>query len=165
MKKTLVVSLILICVTSVFVLAVASSQPRSKITENFTVRLGERISLSVSVAAFEPNAHKITKCKILDWEGICLIDGKPVFGTDWEIPKKQLTRAILTVANVSIDLDCSCMFNPWIDRPRAEDFAVEEVEGGYFLRGSFSDGAGSYEAEWLIIQDASVRTKIARKAC
>lgn len=93
MKKTSVAALILFFVISFF--ASASGQSKSKKTENFTVPLGEGISLSMTVATFDPNAHKITKCKILYWSGICLIDGKPVFGTDWELPKNQLTRAIL----------------------------------------------------------------------
>ena len=47
----------------------------------YTISLGEDILLRMTVVPFEPNKHKITKCQIIDWSGICLIDGKPVFGT------------------------------------------------------------------------------------
>jgi len=165
MKKTAVAALILFFIITVLGFGFGSAQTKSKDTKNFTVPLGDGISLFMSVVSFEPSAHKITKCKILNWEGICLIDDKPVFGTDWELPKKQLTLALVKVAGNSIDLDVSCMFNPWFDKPRTGDFSIKKVEGGYLLRGSFSDGAGSYEAEWLIIQNASVRTKLVHKEC
>jgi len=165
MKKTAVGALILCFIITILGYGSASGQTKSKNTNNFTIPLGEGISLSMTVSTFEPSAHKTTKCKILDWEGICLIDDKPVFGTDWELPEKQLTRALVRVAGNSIDLDVSCMFNPWFGKPRTGDFSIKKVEGGYLIRGSFSDGAGSYEAEWLIIQNASVRTKLVKKEC
>jgi hypothetical protein len=155
-------TLIIFFITTAFSFGFASDQTKSGNTENVTIPLGERISLSMNITAFEASTHKITKCKILDWEGICLIDGKPVFGTDWDLPKNQLSRALLRIDGNYIDLDVSCMFNPWFGKPKSDVFSIEKVEGGYVLKGSFSDGAGSYEAEWLVIQNTSVRTKIAR---
>ena len=163
MKKSSACILILFCITAFLGLGSALGQTKSKDANNFTLPLGDGISLSMSIATFEPGAHKITKCKIINWEGVCLIDDKPVFGTDWELPKKQLNRASLKLAGNSIDLDVSCMFNPRFGKLRAGDFSIKKNEGGYLLHGSFSDGAGSYEAEWLIIQNAAVRTKLAKK--
>lgn len=57
------------------------------------------------------------------------------------------------------------MYNPWFDSPRTEDFSIQKVEGGYLLKGVFSDGAGRYEAEWLVIQNTSVRIKLSNKEC
>jgi hypothetical protein len=163
MKKISIAATIFFLIISAF--TPAAGQSKQKGDESFIVPLGKGISLSLTASRFEPNAHKITKCKILNWQGICLIDGKPAFGTDWGVPKKQLTRAVLKIADVAINLDVSCMFDPWLGPPQPENFVFEEVEGGYLLRGSFSDGAGSYEAEWLIINNASVRTRIGKTEC
>ena len=52
------------------------------------------------------------------------------------------------------------MFNPWFDKPDAQDFTAESVYGGYLIRGNFSDAAGTYKAEWLIVESSSVRTQL-----
>jgi len=149
MRKTLILPSLFIFVLSIN--GTPSAQLKSQGTTAVTLRLGEGISLSMTIGTFDPGAHKITKCKILDWEGICLIDGKPVFGTDWELPKNQLICAVFRVGSESIDLDVSCMYNPWFGSPRAEGFSSSKVEGGYIVRGSFSDGAGSYCSRYLFM--------------
>ncbi len=120
------------------------------------------MSLRMTVVPFEPKKHKITKCQIIDWSGVCLIDGKPVFGADWGLPRNQLVQAELRIGPKTIYLDVSCMYNV---APTPQDFTLEKVEGGYLIRGHFSDGAGSYEAEWFVIENSSVRTRLANKEC
>ena len=140
--------------------AIAGEQ---KSTSNlYTISLGEGMSLRMAVVPFEPKRHKITKCQIIDWSGICLIDGKPVFGTDWGLPRNQLVQAELKIGTKTINLDVSCMYNV---APTPQDFTLQKVEGGYLIRGHFSDGAGSYEAEWFVIENSSVRTRLANKEC
>jgi hypothetical protein len=134
-------------------------------SDPYTISLGEGISLQMTVVTFNASKHKIKKCQILDWSGICLIDEKPVFGTDWELPINQLVKATVKIGSNTINLDVSCMYNPWIGKPDPQAFKIEKVEGGYLVRGSFSDGAGSYKAEWFIIQDRSVRTKLINEEC
>jgi len=114
---------------------------------------------------FEKEKHNITSCKILDWSGVCLIDGKPAFGSDWGIPAFQLVHATLKLNEEAIELDVSCMFNPWFTKPRDIDFSIISVEGGYILHGEFSWGAGSYRAEWLVIGNSSIRTKLEQAEC
>ena len=128
----------------------------------YTISLGEGMSLRMTVVPFEPKKHKITKCQIIDWYGICLIDGKPVFGADWDLPRNQLVQAVLKIGTNTINLDVSCMYNV---TPTPQDFTLEKVEGGHLIRGQFSDGTGSYEAEWFVIQNSSVRTRLANKEC
>jgi hypothetical protein len=132
------------------------------ISNSYTISLGEGMSLRMNVLPFEPKSHKITKCQIIDWSGICLIDGKPVFGTDWGLPRNQLAQAELRIGPRTINLDVSCMYNV---APTPQDFTLEKVEGGYLIRSHFSDGAGSYEAEWFIIENSSVRTRLANTGC
>lgn len=110
---------------------------------------------------FTPTQHKITTCTVLDWTGTCLIDGKPFFGTDWETPKSQLVEATVVInGRKDVKLDVSNMFNPWTGEARKKDFKITEVEGGLLIHGEFSDGAGSYVAEWLVVDGSSVRTKL-----
>jgi hypothetical protein len=116
------------------------------------------IKLSITAKPFNPDGHEIQKCKIIEWEGICLIDGRPVFGADMDLPKTVVDKAIVQVGARTIPLDTTCMFNPWFRKPSNDQFEINLIEGGFAVRGFFSDGAGSYVAEWRIIDGASVRT-------
>jgi hypothetical protein len=157
---TALVTLLVITISPVF-----AEKSKSINSNSYTIPLGDGISLQMTVAPFDAKKHKINKCKILEWSGVCLIDGKPVFGTDWELPRNQLIKATAKVGANTVNLDVSCMYNPWCGEPDPQAFTLEKVEGGYLIRGNFSDGAGSYEAEWFIIQDSSVRTRLANKGC
>jgi hypothetical protein len=132
-------------------------------SENSSITLAPEIVLHMEKDVFLPEKHKIHTCKVLDWpqQPPCLIDGKPIFGTDWTTPTTTFTRAWLDVMGVTVDLDVSSLYNPWIgSKPNPSLFRLTNVEGGYLLRGQFSDGAGSYTVEWFIIQGASVRTLV-----
>ncbi len=132
-------------------------------SDSYTIPLGNGISMKMTVAHFDAKKHKIKKCQLFDWLDVCLIDGKPVFGTDWELPKSQLIKAGVKMGSQTINLEVSGMFNPFLGKPDQQNFTIETVEGGYLVRGNFSDGAGSYEAEWLIIENISIRTKLHKK--
>jgi hypothetical protein len=116
------------------------------------------INLSVTAKPFNAKDHEIEKCKINEWEGICLIDGRPVFGADIQLPKTVLDKAIVQVGAWTIPLETTCMFDPWFRKPSNDQFEINLIEGGFTVRGFFSDGAGSYVAEWRIIDGGSVRT-------
>jgi hypothetical protein len=158
--KTVPMTLWLIILILSALPAIAGDQ--KSISNSYTISLGDGMSLRMTVLPFEPKKHKITKCQIIDWSGICLIDGKPVFGTDWGLPRNQLVQAELRIGPKTINLDVSCMYNV---TPTPQDFTLEKVEGGILIRGQFSDGAGSYEAEWFVIENSSVRTRLANKEC
>jgi hypothetical protein len=135
--------------------ALASENPHEA-----TIKLSNNAVLKMKLKSFTPTQHKITTCKVLDWTGTCLVDGKPIFGTDWETPTSQLVEAVVLLGGRTIKLDVSSMFNPWTGEARKKDFRITEVEGGLVIHGEFSDGAGSYVAEWLIVDGSSVRTKL-----
>lgn len=158
--KTALVILLLLASVPAF-----ADNSKSIKADSYTIPLGDGISLQMTVASFDAKKHRIKKCQILDWSGVCLIDGKPVFGTDWELPKNQLIKASIKIGSQTINLDASCMFNPFFGNPDRQNFTIKTVEGGYLVRGSFSDGAGTYEAEWLIIDNSSIRTKLQNKEC
>ena len=135
-------------------------------TQTYTIPLKEGVTLQMSVAPFRSREHRITRCEMFAEtmpehdSVVCLIDGKPVFGTDWEMPYNQLVKATLTVGGKTIDLDVSCMYNPFYDKPDSTRFSVEKADDLYIITGTFSDAAGSYDAQWLIIENGSVRTRL-----
>jgi hypothetical protein len=161
MKDKIITALVIVLLM-VAVPAFADNSKSIK-SDSYTIPLKDGISLQMTVASFDAKKHKIKKCQILDWSGVCLIDDKPVFGADWEIPINQLIKATVKIGANTIALDISCMFNPFMGKPERQNFTMEQVEGGYLIHGSFSDGAGSYEAEWFIIQNRSIRTKLQKK--
>jgi len=135
-------------------------------TENATIKLSPDIVLHMEKDDFLPEKHKIKTCKVLEWpqDPPCLIDGRPIFGTDWTTPTTTFTRAWIDVKGVTVDLDVSSLYNPWTaSDPTPSLFRLTNVEGGYVLRGQFSDGAGSYTVEWFIIQGVSVRTLVSEQ--
>jgi hypothetical protein len=90
-----------------------------------------------------------------------LIDGEIFFGTDFSIPKSKLTKANFCLkesngSKICIPLDVSNMYDPWF---KSEPIIKVFKDGDrYIIRGSFSDGAGSYYAEWIVTNNASIRT-------
>jgi len=86
-----------------------------------------------------------------------------VFGSDWELPKINLLKLLSkSERRQLISMHPAC-FNPFFGKPDGQNFTVQTVEGVHLIRGQFSDGAGSYEVEWLIIQNTSGRTKLQNK--
>jgi hypothetical protein len=116
------------------------------------------VKLSVAATPFNSKEHNIHKCKIMNWEGVCLIDNLPVYGADMQMPKTMLNEVIVQIGAKAIPLDVTCMYNPWFKKPSKGQFEIKKIEGGFAVRGFFSDGAGVYVAEWDIISGAAVRT-------
>jgi hypothetical protein len=163
MKGILTMSLITLLFASIS--PVCAEREKSSDPNTYTEPLGDEISLHETIVPFEAKKHKIKRCQILDGSSACLIDDKPVFGTDWDLPKNQGVKASVIMGSNTDNLDVSCMYNQWFGKPDPQNFTVEKVEGAYLDQGSFSDGAGSYKPEWLIIQNRSVRTKVDNKEC
>jgi hypothetical protein len=125
-----------------------------------TIELGRGLTLRMSASPFDPKGHVIERCRHDGDNPVCLIDGKPVFGTDGEMPRSRLDKAAVEVAGRKVDLDTSCMYNPWVAKPEKSSYSASPAEDGYLVTGSFSGGAGSYFAQWLIVIGGSVRTVI-----
>jgi hypothetical protein len=125
-----------------------------------TMHLKHNITLEMTASPFDAAKHRVTECEVMGSKVVCLIDDKPVFGTDWTLPRSQLVQASVKIGSRVVDLDVSCMFNPWFEKPDPRDFGAQKVDEGYLIRGFFSDAAGSYNAEWLVIRSSSVRTRL-----
>ena len=58
-----------------------------------TINLKNNILLEMTAPPFDAAKHRVTECEIMGSKVICLIDDRPVFGTDWTLPKSQLVQA------------------------------------------------------------------------
>jgi hypothetical protein len=116
-------------------------------------RSGIRVDLKA--APFVPAKHRVQRCSIGAAKVVCLIDGRPVFGTDGELPDTMLSRATVTLDTRRIGLDVSSMY-----QPRLGDHTVtaERSESGCIVRACLSDGAGAYVAEWRVVAGVPMRT-------
>ena len=129
-----------------------------------TVELDKQTSLTALIETFEPSKHSYDTCGTgLGWKAICLIDKQLWFGSDdgMELPKNQLVKLSLQLKDYQIELDVKGLYNAsWDNQLRKEQFKLEKAEIGYILTGYFSDGAGAYSVQWLIVNGTSMRTLI-----
>ena len=100
----------------------------------------------------------------------CLVDGKVPFGVDCTKPNTAVKRITVTLNGKDVDLDPSGMYNAWEGRPlQTKPDRKTKRSFRYFggrctapelclFRGVFSDGAGTFVAEWLVVAGASQRT-------
>ena len=85
------------------------------------------------------------------------------FGTDGNNPKYKLSRAVLIKGKSIYNLQVDNMYNPWFGEKANEKLFKAELDGtNLIIRGLFSDGAGSYGAEWLIAGNTCTRTILSR---
>jgi hypothetical protein len=121
----------------------------------------------ISIAkVFTASEHKLDTCDTgLGWLNICRIDGKPWFGGDagLDLPKYQLSSLILEFKNKSIKLDVSQMFEPAYNGILQRDqLKITKTRDGFVLDAYFSDGAGTYVAQWKIKNGISNRTVLTK---
>ncbi len=120
------------------------------------ITISDSVFLIIERAEFNAKNHKISFDQN---KNPYAIDGKPIFGTDLELPKYFLKSASLQIVSKAIDLEVDNMYNPWYGKCLSKK-SVEFNSYGYEMRLSLllSDGAGTYLAEWLIIEESSSRT-------
>jgi hypothetical protein len=91
---------------------------------------------------------------------LTLINTKQVFGTDYELPQTVLDSAKVQLYDQIINLDVSCMYNPWFGNINFNNFKHKWDNDYLYINGLFSDGAGGYITQWRIYNDNSIRTII-----
>ena len=92
------------------------------------------------------------------------INDSPLFGSDGEIPKYKLIKATLKIKDKSYNLQVDNMYNPWTGDHLNVDFfkIIHSGENHHLLKCIFSDGAGTYAAQWLIEGNSSIRDIITK---
>lgn len=94
----------------------------------------------------------------------CLINGHIPFGTDLELPKTYVSKITASYQGQTYLLDSSNMYNAWGGRDFETKSGVRYFGGKCFdakncqFRGVFSDAAGTFVAEWKVIDGISLRT-------
>lgn len=128
------------------------------------VELANQVFLTAQIENFDKSKHIYDTCDTgLGWKSMCLIDKQIWFGSDagLDLPRNQLVNLTLFFNGEKVELDVSGLFNPSLENEIKKDqFTFEKAEVGYNLTGYFSDGAGAYSVNWLIIKGTSLRTKI-----
>ena len=120
------------------------------------VNINDTVQLSLERTKFDTTGKKY---EYYDNKFPFSINERPIFGTDGDFPKYTLTKATLTIGSNKYDLQVDNMYNPWFgDRPNDNAYKIKKDGTEILLIGFFSDGAGYYGAEWLIVGRSSVRT-------
>jgi hypothetical protein len=94
----------------------------------------------------------------------CYVNGQLALGAAFQVPTTWVKKLSVTAAGHTYDLDSSGMFNAWGKRPLEVRGAIRYFGGACSsvgncrFRGIFSDGAGSFAAEWLVVEGRSTRT-------
>lgn len=126
-----------------------------------TIALNDSISIYLKEDTLYETAHALEPEKIVKLDnGIDVIDGKPVFGVDEDLPKTKLSKCTLSINGKKINLDVSYMYNPNLRMVDKDGIKIEIKNNIIKLNVYFSDGAGAYVVQWLIFGRESVRTVI-----
>ncbi|PKV51764.1 hypothetical protein ATE84_3862 [Aquimarina sp. MAR_2010_214] len=121
-------------------------------------KLNDSTTLSFTTKPFDPS-HK--KFQYYDETHPYSIDGKPIFGTDANMPKHELVKAILQINETEYNLQVDTMYDPGIEKENMHRFKIIKTGPMLSLKARFSDGAGGYLAEWvIIIGGKSIRTML-----
>jgi hypothetical protein len=148
--KTLIVS---ICIVS-------SSSALADTVAAFTLPSG--VNVKITEAKFQKTLFKVSG--FTNGGTICRINGQPPFGTAFELPKTYVKSISVSYQGQSYSLDVSDMYNAWGKRPLEYKGTVRYFGGkcsdikNCRFRGLFSDGAGSFVAEWQIVNGLPIRT-------
>lgn len=119
------------------------------------------VSLTITTRPFDPKGHKITMCG----ETVCVIDGKPVYGTYGRMPKEEVFSLVLEKGGKKISLDVSAMYNPNVTNSNIKKYVKVYSFGDdtYQVSGYFSHDDGDddmYICLWTIMADGSIRNHL-----
>ncbi|VAW58416.1 hypothetical protein MNBD_GAMMA08-201 [hydrothermal vent metagenome] len=117
-----------------------------------------KISKDINVVLHEKNIKSNTTAKNLP-------NGNLIFGAT-RTPKTYVNKITFYVNNKSYNLENMYMYNAWGNRPLEVPNVIKYFDAHCYdnsnctIRGIFSDAAGSFVAEWKIINGESFRTII-----
>jgi hypothetical protein len=127
---------------------------------NFTLPSG--VAVEIDERTFVKSQFKVEGCN--GQEPICLINGNIPFGVDFDLPKTYVKNIKVSFQGKTYSLSSVGMYNAWGTRPLEIRGAVRHFGGKCFdskncqFRGLFSDAAGSFVAEWRVVNGVSART-------
>ncbi len=151
---------ILVLATGLFISAAADA---ADVVASFT--LPSKVKVRIVEAPFAQGSLAF------DEKRPCVVEGQVPFGTNCSRPETYLKELTISYEGRTYQLDTSSMFNAWHGRPLVT-LPPKGVKGrglryfgGYcansgscMVRGLFSDGAGTFVAEWTVSGGIAVRT-------
>ena len=126
----------------------------------FTLPSG--VTVELDERTFVASQFKIDGCK--ENEPKCLINGNIPIGTAFGLPSTYIKSIKVSFKGKTYSLDSRDMYDAWGKRPLEVPGVVRYFGGKCFdskncqFRGLFSDAAGSFVAEWRVINGVSIRT-------
>jgi len=115
-------------------------------------------SLHFITATFKPDKHKIKYCG----DYLCIIDSSLFFGSDGKKPTTITKHFYFKFKDIKVNLNVKGMFDTGITPENiSQRISVSHYWGDFYkVAGHFSDGAGSYIAQWIVSKDGSIRTHL-----
>ena len=127
-----------------------------------TFALPSGVKVKIIEAPFDKKLFKISGCT--EGSATCSINGHVPFGVAFGLPTTFLKGISVSYGDQSYALDVSDMYNAWRGRPLEYKGTVRYFGGKCVskkdcqFRGLFSDGAGSFVAEWRVVDGKPIRT-------
>lgn len=127
-----------------------------------TFILPSGVEVKIVEDVFQKSKFKIEGC--YDHDSVCRINGHIPFGSLFGLPKTYLKIVSISFKGKSYLLDASNMYNAWGSRPLEYPGKIRYFGGkcsdinNCQVRGIFSDAAGSFVAEWRIVDGLQIRT-------
>jgi hypothetical protein len=143
-----------------FILAVTPVAVFANTVASFILPSG--VVVKIAEAPFSMSRFKVSGCTGSD--EVCRINGHIPLGSAQQLPKTFVKEILVSYRGASYHLDASNMYDAWGKRPLEVAGIVRYFGGKCFdtkncqFRGLFSDAAGSFVAEWKIINGLSNRT-------
>jgi len=144
----------------IFISYLFSTFALAETVSNFILPSG--VDVEIVEVDFQKNNFTVTGC--LSGNEACLINGRIPYGVDFDFPKTYVEKITVSFEGYSYGLNVTDMYNAWGDRPLEYPGVVRYFGGRCFdkkncqFRGVFSDAAGSFVVEWLIVNGVGTRT-------
>lgn len=141
-------------------LMLLASPTFADMTSIFTLPSG--VEVRIIEAPFEKSLFKVEGCSERD--SVCRINGHAPAGIAFGLPKTYVQSITISFRGRSYSLDASDMYNAWGSRPLEHKGKIRYFGGkcsdekNCQFRGIFSDAAGTFVAEWRVVNELPVRT-------
>jgi hypothetical protein len=145
-----------------FIVALSLGITQAIAKQGIAFSLPSGVRVQIVEAPFDKALFTISGCGEND-QG-CLVNGQVPFGADFGPPTTYIKSITVSYQKQSYSLDVSNMYDAWGNRPLEVNGGVRYFGGKCFyaknchFRGLFSDGAGTFVAEWQIVNGTQIRT-------
>jgi hypothetical protein len=78
--------------------------------QTFQLRGAHRVTMKTR--PWKKQGHTIHYCGSVGAKHVCRVDDRPLFGTDGELPHREIVSVLLAIDGVDIALDTLSMFDP-----------------------------------------------------